>query len=139
MIHQINKQLLDFTIGCTSNPHIEYVSGVMNIVCVKFDSTRVDIERVKMPISEANRIKPLFPIKNHYFHQFARSSLKLSICVEPIYSNKLFTTPVRKRFTLLSSADWPELNITEQSNRSEMFIWIGAAVMVVGMVVWMFT
>lgn len=138
MIHPINKQLLDLTIGCTSK-HVGDATrpwGPM-LIYRKFDSLHTEFESIRMSGIELTKLTPLFTHNMIYGYDsiFMRSSLKQQICINPIHRRSLFW-----QFSVQSvirNNDTDDLDI-DKKPFNKMFIWIGAAVMVTGMVVWMF-
>lgn len=137
MIHPINKQLLEITIGCASKPVGYGTDGNLMVAFRRFDSLHSETEPIRMNAKELNQLKPLFTYEGDYSISsvFMPSQLKRNICINPINRQEMFNTA--PSFSVMWSIDWGNIN---ESTTNKMFIWIGIVVMtmVIGMVVWMF-
>lgn len=139
MIHQINRQLLDLTIGSTSKPVGNATRpGDIILIYRRFDSLHTEFQPIMMSVNELTNLTPLFNnagILYGFDSIFMRSSLKQQICINPVQRRSLFW-----QFSVQSVIRNSDVNNLDLDNESpnKMFIWIGAAAMVIGMIVWMF-
>lgn len=137
MIHPINKQLLELTIGCTSKPVGDGTHGLLMVSFRRIDSLHSEMEPIRMSVKELNQLKPLFTYEGDYSISsvFMPSQLKRNICINPIKSRQMFANV--PSFSVMRILDWDSIN---EPATNKMTIWIGIAAMtmVIGMVVWMF-